>query len=172
MKLNRKNKFLLLGFIIALYICYAFAISNTLEIYKEFQTKNDILIHNNSTLELVNQLLQKEMQLDKLLAKHHVKTSESYQNDLLKQLNFYSAKYNLKVIDFKEPHIIIEKNTTTSSYIFSLQGSFNGSIALLNKLENNPALGTIKHINFNKKRNYKSNLDELFVEVVLEKINM
>ena len=80
-----------------------------------------------------------------------------------------SAKYNLKVIDFKEPHTIIEKNTTTSSYIFSLQGSFNGSIALLNKLENNPALGTIKHINFNKKRNYKSNIDELSVEVVLEK---
>jgi hypothetical protein len=172
MKLKRKNKLLLLGFIIALYICYAFAISNTLDIYKEFKTKNDVLIHNNSTPKLANQLLQKEKQLDKLLAKHHVKTSESYQNDLLKQLNFYSAKYNLKVIDFKEPHIIIEKNTTTSSYIFSLQGSFNGSIALLNKLENNPALGTIKHINFNKKRNYKSNVDELFVEVVLGKINM
>lgn len=169
MKLNRKNKLLLLGFIIVLYICYAFAISNTLSIYKEFQTKNDVLIQNKSTPKLAYQLLQKEKQLDKLLAEHHVKTSESYQNDLLKQLNFYSAKYSLKVIDFKEPHIIIENNTTTSSYIFSLQGSFNGSIALLNKLENNPALGTVKHINFNKKRNYKSNIDELFVEIVLEK---
>jgi hypothetical protein len=168
MKFNRKNKFLLLGFIMALYICYAFAISNTLDIYKEFQTKNDILIHNNGTPELANQLLQKEIQLDKLLAKHLVKTSESYQNDLLKQLN-YSAKYNLKVIDFKEPHTMVEKNTTISSYIFSLQGSFSGSIALLNKLENNPALGIIKHINFNKKRNYKSNIDELFVEVILQK---
>lgn len=169
MKLNRKNKLLLLGFIIALYICYAFAISNTLDVYKEFTIKNEVLIHNKSTPELANQLLQKEKQLDKLLVEHHVKNSESYQNDLLKQLNFYSTKYNLKVIDFKEPHTIIEKNATTSSYIFSLQGSFNGSIALLNKLENNTALGTIKHINFTKKRNYKSNLDELFVEVVLEK---
>ena len=89
MTLNRKNKLLLLGFIFALYICYAFAISNTLDIYKEFQAKNDVLIHNNSTPKLANQLHQKEKQLDKLLAKHHVKTSESYQNDLLKQLNFY-----------------------------------------------------------------------------------
>ena len=169
MKLNRKNKLLLFGFIVVLYICYTFAISNTLAIYKEFQTKNDAFIHNNSTPELARQLIQKEKQLDKLLIEHHVKTSESYQNNLLKQLNFYSAKYNLKVIDFKEPHVIIEKNSTTSNYIFSLQGSFNGSVALLNKLENNLALGTIKHITFNKKRNYKSNVDELFVEVVLEK---
>jgi hypothetical protein len=73
----------------------------------------------------------------------------------------------LKVIDFKEPHIIASKGLTTTSYIFSLEGSFNGCLALINKIENNVTLGSIKHIDFIKTRDYKSNRDLLSMEVVL-----
>lgn len=168
MTLNRKNKLLLFGFLVALYICYSFAISNTISYYKEYHSKNEMITDKTSLPKLAHQLRQKEKQLDQMLSHYNITTSESFQNDLLKQLNTYSDSYHLKIIDFKEPHSISEKGILTASYIFSLEGSFNGCLALLNKVENNPSLGSIKHLNFTKKRNYKTNVDQLFVEVILQ----
>ncbi len=169
MRLNRKNKGLLIGFLIALYISYSFAISNTITYYKEYHSKSDMINYNANNPKLAYQLRIKEKQLDVLLSRYNIASSESFQNDLLQQLTTYGATYHLKIIDFKEPHSITEKELTTTSYIFSLEGSFNGCLALLNKMENNPTLGSIKHLNFTKKRNYKTNADQLFVEVIMQK---
>lgn len=169
MRLNRRNKLLLLGFLLALYICYSFAISNTIFYYKEYNSKKSMITDNSSSPKLIYKLQQKEKQLNQILSRYKINTSEFFQNDLLKQLNTYSDAYHLKIIDFKEPHVIMEKEIITTSYIFSLEGSYNGCLALLNKIENNPNLGSIKHLNFTKKRNYKTNTDQLFVEVILQK---
>lgn len=169
MKLNQKNKLLLFGFVIALYICYSFAISNTIKYYKEYHSKNELITDNTSSPKLAYQLHQKEHHLDQLLAQYNITTSESFQNDLLKQLNSFCNTHHLKIIDFKEPHIITDKGFVSSSYIFSLEGSYNGCLSLLNKIENSPNLGSIQHLNFIKKRNFKTNVDELFVEVILQK---
>ena len=125
--------------------------------------------YNTNTPKLAHQLRLKEKQLDILLSRYNITTSESFQNDLLKQLTAYGDSYHLKIIDFKEPHNITTKGLTTTCYVFSLEGSFNGCLALLNKMENNPTLGRIKHLNFAKKRNYKTNADQLFVEVIMQK---
>lgn len=154
---------------LALYICYSFAISNTITYYKEYCANSEMITENNNTPNLANQLRQKEKQLDELLSRYNISTSDSFQNDLLKQLTNYGNFYHLKITDFKEPHSITEKDFTTTSYIFSLEGSFNGCLALLNKMENNPTLGSIKHLNFTKKRNYKTNMDQLFAEVIMQK---
>lgn len=169
MKLDKKNKLLLLGFLVVLYVCYSFAISNTVNYYKEYKNKQEQIAADSNMPKLVGQLIQKEKQLDQVLSKYDVNISESFQNDLLKQLTSYSDGYHLKIVDFQEPHIISEKGFTTTSYIFSLEGSFNGCLAVLNKVENNPALGTIRHLNFVKKKNYKTNTDQLFVEVIMQK---
>jgi hypothetical protein len=172
MRLNKKNKILVLGFLLALYICYSFAISNTITAYKEYHSKNELIIDNNDSPKLAHQLRLKEKQLDLVLSQYNITATESFQNDLLKQLNTYSENYHLKIIDFKEPHIITEKGFITTSYIFSLEGSFNGCISLINKIENNPILGSIKHLNFTKQRDYKTNIDYLVVEVIIQNRNL
>ena len=169
MNLNKKNKLLIAGFCLVLYICYSFAISNTLQYYSEYKNKQQEIAADSDMPKLVAQLIQKEKQLDQVLSSYDVNMSDSFQNDLLKQLTSYSDSYHLKITDFKEPHIISQKGFTTTSYAFSLEGSFNGCLAVLNKIENNPMLGNIKHINFIKKRNYKTNTDQLFVEVIIQK---
>jgi hypothetical protein len=136
---------------------------------KEYHSKNELIVNNNDSPELAHQLHLKEKQLDLVLSQYNITATESFQNDLLKQLNTYSENYHLKIIDFKEPHIITEKGFIITSYVFSLQGSFNGCISLLNKIENNPSFGSIKHLNFTKKRDYKTNTDHLFVEVIIQK---
>jgi hypothetical protein len=169
MKLDRKNKMLLLGFLITIYICYSFAISNTIQAYKEYNSKNELILNNNHSPQLANLLHLKEKQLDLALSQYNLTENESFQNDLLKQLNMYSNTYRLKIIDFNEPHTSCEKGSLTTSYIFSVEGSFNGCLALLNKIENNPSFGCIKHLNFTKKKDYKTNMDHLFVEVIIQK---
>lgn len=169
MKLNQKNKLLLIGFVIALYICYSFAISNTIKYYKEYHSKDELITKNTATPKLAFQLHQKENQLDNLLSQYNVSSYETFQNDLLKQLNSFCNGHHLKIIDFKEPHIVTDKNFISSSYIFSLEGSYNGCLSLLNEIENNPNLGSIKHLNFIKKKNFKTNADQLFVEVIIQK---
>ncbi|WP_374175215.1 hypothetical protein [Flavobacterium tructae] len=169
MKLNKKNKLLIVGFLLVLYFSYSLAISNTLHYYREYQIKQEQIAADSNMPRLVGQMAQKEKQLDQALTKYDVSVSESFQNDLLKQLTSYSDSYKLKITDFQEPHAVMQKGFTVTSYIFSLEGSFNGCLALLNKVENNPALGTIRHLNFIKKKNYKTNTDELFVEVIMQK---
>ncbi|MCD0464999.1 general secretion pathway protein [Flavobacterium sp. ENC] len=168
MKLNKKNKMLVAGFVLILYFCYSFAISNTIQYYKEYKEKEQQIADDSNMPNLVGQLLQKEKQLDQVLSQYEINVSDSFQNDLLKQLSSYSTKYNLKITDFQEPHSITQKGFITTSYIFTLEGSFNGSLALLNQIENNPKLGAIKHLNFTKKKNYKTNTDQLFVEVIMQ----
>jgi hypothetical protein len=168
MRLNRKNKMLIFGFLIALYICYTFAISNTIAFYQEYQSKNELIANNNDSPQWEHQLLLKEKRLDLALSQYSISDAESFQNELLKQLNIYSNTYHLKIIDFKEPHIITEKGLINVSYIFSLEGSFNGCLSLLNKIENTSSFGSIKHLNFTKKRDYKTNTDHLFLEVIVQ----
>ncbi|WP_136667703.1 general secretion pathway protein [Flavobacterium sp. H122] len=167
MKLNRKNKFLIVGFILAFYLCYTFAISNTIKYYKEFLSQKEVLAGQNFSPKTISQLNQKEKQLDRLLENQQINISESYQNNLLKFLNTHAVKFDLKIVEFKEPHVVKANKSKELNYIFILQGSYNGIISLLNQLENNSNIGFIRHVHFIKERNYKSNIDQLFAEIVL-----
>jgi hypothetical protein len=169
MNLNRKNKLLLAGIALMLYACYAFAFSNTLKYYQQFSQQEKLAEQNSADPQLLDQFVNKDKQIDKALELYGNKIGSTFQNELLKQLSALCAKNGLKIIDFKEPFIYTEKNTQTSSYIFSLQGSFNGMLLALNSIENKAQLGFIKHISFTKKRNYKTNTDYLTAEVILQK---
>ncbi|RED26122.1 hypothetical protein BD847_0028 [Flavobacterium cutihirudinis] len=171
MKLDKRNKGLLLGFLVLLYISYSFAISNTIDYYSEYKSKQQEITADHNLPKLTAQLIQKEKQLDQVLSKYDANISESFQTDLLKQLTTYSTNYHLKIVDFQEPHIISQKGISTTSYMFSLEGSFNNSLIVLNKLENSPSLGVIKHLNFVKKKNYNTNINQLSVEIIMQKNN-
>jgi len=160
---------LLLGLAIALYLCYAFAFSKTLNYYHQYTDQKEVAANNFNDPAVLQQLMLKEKQLNKVLQHYSINTDASFQNELLKQLSILSGKYNLKITDFKEPHVFTDKGIKTSSYIFSVEGSFNGILLLINTIENKLALGNIKHISFLKKKNFKTNTDYLVAEVILQK---
>ena len=169
MKLNRNNKLLLLGLIITLYICYAFAFSNTIHYYNEYHSKKEVTENSLNNPDILRQLVVREKQLDTILNEYSIIEKESFQNELLKKITNHSNRYNLKITDFKEPHIIVENDVKTSSYIFTLEGSFNGMLLLINAIENDVTLGAVKHITFAKNRNYKYNTDYLTGEIIMQK---
>lgn len=158
-----------MGFCIALYLCYSFAISNTITYYKDLKSKEEIIDNSIQLPTLIPQLKYKEKQLDKYLTSHEIKTKASFQNELLKQLTLYTNQNHVKITDFKAPHQSVNNNSTTTSYTFSLEGTFTNCLKTINTLENKPELGGVKHLHFVKKKNYKTNKEELYVEVILQK---
>lgn len=169
MKLNRKNKLLVVGSLASLYFCYAFAFSNTLEYYRVYSSQKEILDNSIGNADDIRQLMVKEKMLNAALEQYSLPSGASFQNELLKEISRLGSLNELKITSFREPHYIVEKDVATRSYIFSLEGSFNGILLLVNQLENSPALGTIKNVSFIKKRNYKTNTDYLMAEIILQK---
>ena len=169
MKLSRKNKLLFLGIVLALIICYRFAIANTIAYYNEYESQKELINNNLNNSDLFQNLIQREKQLNKVLDQYNTVSGESFQNDLLKHITRLSEKHKLKTVDFKEPHSYAEENSNIKTYTFSLEGSFNGTLLLISNLENMPSLGFVKHIKFTKKRNYKNNTNYLVTEIMLQK---
>ncbi|QYJ68268.1 general secretion pathway protein [Flavobacterium litorale] len=169
MKLNRNNKLLLLGLVVTLYICYVFAFANTIKYYKAYNDKNTLVQSAINNPNIVKKLVIKEKQLDTILKQYSIIEKESFQNELLKKITVLSNRNDLKITDFKEPHSITENGVKTSSYIFTLQGSYNGMLLLINAIENDVTLGAIKHVAFQKKKNYKYNTNYLTGQIIMQK---
>lgn len=169
MKLDKKNKFLIVGFIFMLFISYRFAVSSTIFYYRDYNSMKERIGKEAVTPQTVNLLLQKEKQLDAMLVQYSISPTASFQNDFLENLSWYCSAYSLRITDFKEPHTAMVNQFQTSSYQFTLGGSFNGSLSVINKIENSPSLGIVRHLAFVKSRDYKTNTDKLAVTVILQK---
>ena len=170
MKLNRKNKLLLVGFFLSIFLCYNFAISKTLHYLNQYNSKLKIVENIDTNPKTLALLKYKEKQIDKWLLENGTKSSSNFQNELLKKINTYSELHKLKVIDFQVPHQFLEKESSIISYSFALEGNFNSVLKLLNKFENEQNLGQIKHIATLKKTNYKTNEDYLVTTVIVERV--
>ena len=168
MSLSKKNKILIVAFLLTLYMCYSFAIKKSIEYITLYKSQSNKIQTYSSNPKKISDLKFKEKQLDKWLTENNI-TIENYQNQLLKILNSYCIENNLKIVDFQEPHIFEKNNTHTISYIFSISGGFNSVLKLVNNLENNKNLGSIKNISSFKMINFKTNKEYLETQIILER---
>ncbi|MFV0573284.1 MAG: hypothetical protein ACK5M1_12780 [Xanthomarina gelatinilytica] len=162
-----KNVWLVIGFIIALLLCFRFAISNTLE-QKEAYTKlkkQELLFKN--TPKQMSLLKQKQIYFDSILTKYQLDGS-SIQNNLLKTLNTFSETSNIRVISFLEPHIISKNDLTIKTYEFVLEGTYNDILKLIHKLEQQTKYGEIISLHFEKKKNFRTGKYYLQTKVLLK----
>lgn len=170
MKLNPKNKLLLLFSLIALIVCYFFSISKTIYYYNFYTQQNVLLAKKSNSPEYYSQLLAKDKKYNALLKTFHF-NSELFQNELLKHLAFHSEKLNLKILEFEQPHIFSDNSTLISSYKFSVEGNFNSIIKLINTIENKHTLGSIKHVSIQKKINYKTSQEYLSATILIQRLD-
>ena len=111
-------------------------------------------------------LESKEIYLDSILKAYSVNSS-STQNNLLGFLNRKAQELDITIIEFNEPHIVTEENSTVSSYNFILQGSFEEIQSMLYEIEKNRAFGSLKNVTFQKKKNFRKGTDYLECTIVL-----
>ncbi len=164
---KNKNRILILGFILALFTCYHLAFSKTIETKKQLNSLINQSVNFKNITKLSTNLYHREKYVDSVLKKNNFKNL-SIQNNLLEFLNEQSQVNKFLITAFLEPHNFTLDNATITSYQFTLKGNFNNLLGVIYSLEQNYNFGKIKHINFEKKRDYRKRKEELLCFVVLE----
>lgn len=169
MGIKLKNKILVIGFIIALFIVYKFAISKTIETQNVVSklAKEKSLLNNISTKIL--DLEAKEVQLDAILKKRNISISNSFQQTLLQNVTSFAQMNKLQIIAFNEPHTYSTNITKLATYSFEIKGDFISLLKMVNFLER-LQLGELLTINFEKKKNFRTNRNYLTCKVLLQKV--
>ncbi len=150
-----KNILLLLGFLLTLVVCYKLAISNTLNLRKEYGSLKQVETLFKNAPKQLSLLKQKQKYYDSILSKYQLGGS-SIQNSLLKTINEFAKSDNLKVIEFIEPHVINQNDLTIKTYQFTVEGDFNVILKLSHKLEQQTKFGEIINLHFEKKKNFRT----------------
>jgi len=167
--MDKKQKNILLSsvLILILFICYKFAISNTLEQRVQYHNlSEEALLFKNAPKQL-SLLKQKEKYYDSLLTKYQLDGS-SIQNNLLKTINNFADNNDLKVISFLEPHVITKNDLTIKTYDITIEGSYKNIIQLIFKLEQKTKFGEIINLNFEKKKNYRKGINYLEANILIK----
>lgn len=162
-----KNRLLISGFILALYICYKLAIANTLVLKSEYSqlTKEQKLFKN--TPKQIALLKKKEQYYDSLLKVYKI-GGTSMQNNLLNAVTTFSKAHDIKVVDFSEPHSYTDKSLTINSYSFTVEGHFNNILQLIYTLEQRTKYGEVVSVAYEKKKNYRTGTSYLEATIVLQ----
>lgn len=167
---KQKNITLIIGFISLLVISYVFAIkkTSTLKSRLETQKKEKELLANASSR--IFNLQQEDKYLDSILQKKELSIEYSFQQTLFKKINDFSKNKIVEIIAFDEPHEILQNKTKISTYHFKIKGEYSSLLQLVNLLEKSQ-LGKIISLNIEKKKNYKTNRNELIGTFYLQKLS-
>ena len=164
---KNKNILLIIGFILALVLCYQFAISKTLDTKKQYNTlKHQEELFKNTPKQL-GLLKQKQKYYDSILVSNKL-DGTSIQNNLLKTINISADVNNLKVVSFLEPHVIANGDLIIKTYEFTIEGDYNSILGLIHQLEQQTKFGEIINVHFEKKKNYRTGRYYLQAKILLK----
>ncbi|WP_405610885.1 hypothetical protein [Polaribacter sp. Asnod1-A03] len=166
---KHKNIGLIIGFLLLFIISYIFSIQKTIDLKARLKVlkKEKELLSNAS--ERIFNLQQENKYLDSILKRKELSIENSFQQLLLNKLNNFKKETSIEIISFNEPHQIIKNNTNLLTYSFEIRGGFNALLKLTNFLEKQQ-LGKLVSVNFEKKKNYRTNREELTGQFYLQKL--
>ncbi len=170
MDIKLKNKILIIGFISALFIVYKFAISKTFETQKIVSELSNEKLLLSDISDKILALKAKEAQLDVVLKKRNISINNSFQQTLLQSVTSFSKQNKMQIIAFSEPHIFRTNVTKLSTYSFEVKGRFNAILKMINFIQK-LQLGELIAINFERKKNFRTNIDYLTCKVLLQRIS-
>lgn len=167
MKIQQKNRLLLFGFLGTLVIGYLLSISETLALKRNYDRLKEGELIFKSIPQRLSVLNQKEVYYDSLLSSHQI-TETSLQNNLLKALERYAEREQIKIISFNEPHIYVDQGKTINSYAFSVSGDFKSILGLAYELEQRSKFGMIASLEFEKIKSFQTSKVSLEGNFVLQ----
>jgi len=170
MDIKNKNKLLVVGFVCMLFLVYTLAISKTITTKKavsKLRIEKKLLTNVSSK---ITALKSKEFELDSILKSYNLSIDNSFQQTLLLKVTELSKKENLQIIQFIEPYVFVGNNTKILTYSFELKGDFISLLKMVNYL-GELQLGQLISINFEKKKNYRTNTNYLTCKILLQTID-
>lgn len=169
MKSKTRFLFFIGGTLLLLLLSYLAAISKTFAARKDYQSlKKEERLYKDVSHQF-KMLSQKEVYYDSILT-HMNLTDTSLENNLLKTINEEAANQNLKVKDFKTPHVFINNGTRQVSYNFTLEGGYTAILKLLYTIEKTGTFGEIIHLNFQKEMDFRTRRKYLTAQILIQSI--
>src|SRR5690554_6404688 len=167
MSLRIKNVLLIIGFCMSLAIAYNLAFSKTILLKNRINALELKTQYLENTPNIAYHREQREQFVDSILSLNNMK-GNSVQNNLLEFLNSRSARGNFVISDFNEPHTFSENGATTTSYRFTLEGSYNAIEEILYSLEQEYNFGRVIHVHFETINDYRKNKNYLICFIIVE----
>lgn len=164
-----KNILLVVGFFLVLLAAYQFSFSRTIEIKNKLTDLEIQVKQASASVRNIAILEEKEKNLDSLISNNKIGYT-SPQNRLLQALNDYSQKSYFKIISFKEPHVttLHGDQNKISSFQFVLEGEYKALEQLLFLLETEHNFGSLSHLSFEIKKDYRLNKNFLQCSVLIQ----
>lgn len=169
MTLDKRNKGLLGGILLLLVASYYLAIDKTFALRSQYNGLSKEVGQFSNLPQKLGLLEQQEAYFDSILTSMDIKDT-SFQNTLLRALNQEAEKQKVQVMDFNRPHIYTEADTQYETYQFALRGSYTQMLRVLHALEQKGNYGELAHVNFEKKKDYRSQKEYLEATVYLQSI--
>ena len=167
--MKSKTRFFLFvgGTLLLLLLSYASALSKTFAVRKDYNgLKKEERLYKDVSYQF-KMLSQKEVYYDSILA-HMNLTDTSLENNLLKTINEEAANHNLKVKDFKAPHVFFNNGTRQVSYNFTLEGGYAAILKLLYTIESTGSVSEIIHLNFQKEIDCRTRRKYLTAQIIIQ----
>ncbi|MCK0159121.1 hypothetical protein [Allomuricauda sp. F6463D] len=169
MRLDKRNKLLIGGFVLGLLLCYHLAIKKTLALRSQYYGETEQREQARDIPGKLANLHKKELQLDAQFEQLNL-GSTNVQNELLYFLNEQGDQHLVKIIEFKAPHVVNEGSTTTRTYQFTLEGNFTDILTVAYGLETQTSFGGITHIAFEKQQDSRQKYNFLNATLHLQQI--
>ena len=169
MNSKTKNWVLILSFGLALFLCYKFAVLNTLNLRKEYKIYQLDIEQSDDISTQLSLLRKKQKHYDSILD-HMNFGNSSFENSLLRIINSEANKRSLRVMDFNNPHVFESDQGTYYTYNFTLKGNFLDILRVIRNIEHEHNLGEIIHLFFEKRINYTTNKHFLEANILLQNV--
>lgn len=169
MQLDKRNKLLFLGIVVLLIASYQFAINKTILLRNESQRLNSEVEKFKDIPNKLALLNQKNVHYDSILGKMDL-VDTSIQNNLLRTINQEATKTNTKVMEFKQPHLYQVGENSLHTYSFTLNGDYKNILRVVHTIEQKGNFGEIVHVDFQKKKNYRTNTYSLGATVFVQQV--
>lgn len=171
MSLKNRNIALFIGMLLLLWVSYNLSFSKTISLRKQYHTLlNEKEYYDNVSQKFLN-LKQQRHYYDSILRSKQITDIHSFQNNLLQIITSYSEAKGLKIIHFSNPHEFKTDNANIRTYTFTLKGTFKSINQLIYELEQHHKFGKIISVQFEKKKNFITNTQQLECVILLQQID-
>ena len=169
-QLTYKKKNILLGVGVLLFsiIAYYFSVAETIELMQQSKTNRVQLEESQMANEKIAQLESKLSLIDNKLGSSN--QYQDFQQILLERVSTFCEKNQLNLSKLPKPFTGENDNYLLQTFQFEVEGPFKLSLQLIYLLEEEWKLGKSISVNFEVKKNYKTNTKKLYTSLYLQSI--
>lgn len=170
MEYKQKNRTLVAGFVLLLFVAYQFTFKKTFELNTSINklSKDKELLSNAG--ERIKSLQMENRQLDAILQSNDISVDQSFEQTLLEKVVELEELHQLKLVSSGKPHIYESDEASMLSYVIEVKGDFRNLLLFASSLEQQ-RLGEFVSTSFEKKKNHSIGRNELKCKIIVQKLS-